>query len=118
MSHESEVSASVVWESCRGEVSELSFQFLNDHALLIRLLQSCSRRFDDSCEVSQCKQFEPQGLSVVLMGGETSLVLHTWPELGVATLDVSAKSEFAKALFSECFSVLRAKRTGLCASTG
>ena len=106
------------WESYRGEVFKLPFQLLNDQAPLVRLLQSCSLRFDDSSAARQYKQFEPQGLSAVLVGSATRLVLHTWPELGVATLDVSAKAEFARALFLECLAALREERVGCCASTG
>lgn len=34
--------------------------------------------------------FQPQGASLVLLGPQLRLALHTWPERGLATLDVLA----------------------------
>ena len=35
-------------------------------------------------------RFQPQGVSLVLLGPQLRLALHTWPERGLATLDVLA----------------------------
>ena len=33
-------------------------------------------------------RFQPQGVSLLLLGPQLRLALHTWPERGLATLDV------------------------------
>jgi S-adenosylmethionine decarboxylase len=52
-------------------------------------------------------RFEPQGLSLVLFGPRLRLVLHTWPERDVATLDVLCGGE-AEALVEAVRAVLGA----------
>lgn len=44
-------------------------------------------------------RFEPQGVSLIVLGARVRAVLHTWPEHGRATLDVStSRSEPAPSL--------------------
>ena len=43
-------------------------------------------------------RWDPQGLSVVVLGDELRLVLHTWPEHGLATLDILAPPRRARAV--------------------
>lgn len=40
-------------------------------------------------------RFEPQGFSVMVSGPAARVLLHTWPERGVATLDLHASGEAA-----------------------
>ncbi len=43
--------------------------------------------------VEHAHRFEPQGFSFVAFGPAVRVVLHTWPERGVATLDVHGPVE-------------------------
>lgn len=106
------------WHSYREDLAGLEFERLNDRVLLLGVLTQVCQRLDDTSSTLLERQFQPQGVSAVFVGAQLRLVLHTWPELGIATLDVSGVSDVAAALFSECRMALRRPKLSLDASRG
>ena len=65
--------------------------------LLYRQAVEVVRPFTKS-EIRECShRFTPQGYSIILSVPELFLAIHTWPELGLLTVDaVSADSDLAR----------------------
>ncbi|MCI0669603.1 MAG: S-adenosylmethionine decarboxylase [Myxococcaceae bacterium] len=65
--------------------------------LLPSLLRLCAQS-SHVVEGHTLHRFEPQGASLFLHGPRLRLALHTWPERGLATLDVACADADADAL--------------------
>ena len=91
---------------------EGSFAALNDFTGLANAFNKTIRHFDlDNLYEPQVHQFEPQGLTGIVLLAESHISIHTWPERGEAAIDVFTCGErnskeiaefFCKAIDSEC----------------
>lgn len=74
-------------------------QLLNHEGQLLRAALNIAQQLKLTVVKSFVHQFEPHGLSVVLVIGESHLAIHTWPELGylhIDTLSCSKKADLTK----------------------
>jgi S-adenosylmethionine/arginine decarboxylase-like enzyme len=60
------------------------------------LVQACARHGQEA--PAHLHRFQPQGASLWVGGPRFHLTLHTWPERGLATLDVLGPQEGTAAL--------------------
>lgn len=70
------------------EVRQAPFQQLNDLPFCKQLLLTLAQKAGVSPLESVSTQFHPQGCSVVLLLSESHASIHTWPEQGVALIDL------------------------------
>jgi S-adenosylmethionine/arginine decarboxylase-like enzyme len=70
---------------------------LSTEAVVARL-KSCARHAKLGDVRVVVHEFEPQGASVALLGDGSALIVHTWPELGVLSMDVWSVRADAHAL--------------------
>ncbi|MEK7485784.1 MAG: adenosylmethionine decarboxylase [Planctomycetota bacterium] len=70
------------------EVRQAPFQLLNDLSFCKQLLLTLAEKAEVSPLESVSTQFYPQGCSVVLLLSESHASIHTWPEQGVALIDL------------------------------
>jgi S-adenosylmethionine decarboxylase len=70
-------------------LSGASFTSLNDLEGLTRAFKDTINHFDlDNLYDPQVHQFEPQGLTGIVLLAESHLSIHTWPERGEAAIDI------------------------------
>ena len=68
---------------------EGSFAALNDFTGLVNAFNKTVRHFHlDNLYDPQVHQFEPQGLTGIVLLAESHISIHTWPERGEAAIDV------------------------------
>ena len=68
---------------------EGSFAALNDFTGLVNAFNKTVRHFHlDNLYDPQVHQFEPQGLTGIVLLAESHISIHTWPEKGEAAIDV------------------------------
>ena len=70
------------------EIRQASLEKLNDEAFCEQLLYQLSERVGVTPLRSISNQFTPHGCSVVLLLAESHTSIHTWPEHGVALIDL------------------------------
>lgn len=70
------------------EAHECPFEPLNDYALSEQLLQDIAVILNTEVMARTGYQFEPQGITSVVVVGASHLSVHTWPEYGFATVDL------------------------------
>ena len=90
---------------------EGSFAALNDFTGLVNAFNKTVGHFGlDNLYDPQVHQFEPQGLTGIVLLAESHISIHTWPERGEAAIDVFTCGErnskeiaefFCKAIDSE-----------------
>ena len=61
---------------------------LSDLAAVRELLGSAARTFGLTVIAEEFHQYQPQGVSGVLILAESHLAVHTWPERGFAAVDL------------------------------
>ena len=91
---------------------EGSFAALNDFTSLVNAFNRTIGHFDlDNLYEPQVHQFEPQGLTGIVLLAESHISIHTWPERGEAAIDVFTCGErnskeiaefFCKEIDSKC----------------
>lgn len=86
---------------------------LNDKGLVERFFKKLSCLYGLEILALQVHQFEPYGLSGLLIMPESHVAIHTWPEYGYAALDVFVGSHFdpkeSIALIQDCFQAEKVK---------
>jgi S-adenosylmethionine decarboxylase len=65
-----------------------SFVLLDDERYLIELLENAAIASGATVLQTISKKFDPQGVTVVSLLGESHISIHTWPEEGKAAVDV------------------------------
>lgn len=65
----------------------ISFGLLNDSQQLKQYLVEAAEKSGATILSTQCQQFDPQGVSVLIMLSESHISIHTYPEKGFAALD-------------------------------
>lgn len=74
-------------------------QLLNHEEQLLGRALKVAKQLKLTVVKSFVHQFEPHGLSVVLVISESHLAIHTWPELGYLHIDIlscSKKADLSK----------------------
>ena len=61
---------------------------LSDLAVVRDLLERAARAFGLTVIAEEFHQYQPQGVSGVLILAESHLAVHTWPERGFAAVDL------------------------------
>lgn len=61
---------------------------LNDHAKIQKLMEGAAKAAKATVVKSLFHQFNPYGVSGVIVISESHLAIHTWPEYGFASIDV------------------------------
>jgi S-adenosylmethionine decarboxylase len=61
---------------------------LNDHVGVQKLMEGAARAAKATVVKSLFHQFNPYGVSGVVVIAESHLAIHTWPEYGFASIDV------------------------------
>ena len=70
-------------------LSGASFESLNDRGRLERAFRRTVENFRlEALYEPQIHQFEPQGLTGIVLLAESHISIHTWPERGEAAIDV------------------------------
>ena len=69
---------------CSGCKSEL----MNDCNLLGETLENCAREAGATVVKTLIHEFNPQGLSGIVVISESHLAVHTWPEHNYAAIDI------------------------------
>jgi S-adenosylmethionine/arginine decarboxylase-like enzyme len=80
---------------------------MDDAVYLERCLLSVMTQFQDPVNSILVNKFQPQGVSISILSERSRVVTHSWPELGVLTLDVSAPADFAQRMAAACRLALR-----------
>ncbi|MGC8777549.1 MAG: adenosylmethionine decarboxylase [Candidatus Caldatribacteriaceae bacterium] len=86
---------------------------LNDKGLVEEFFRSLARLYGLEILALQVHQFEPYGLSGLLVMPESHVAIHTWPEYAYAALDIFVGSHFdpreSVALIEHCFQAEQVK---------
>lgn len=61
---------------------------LNDHVQIQKLMEGAAKAAKATVVKSLFHQFNPYGVSGVIVISESHLAIHTWPEYGFASIDV------------------------------
>lgn len=64
---------------------------LNEKETMEKFLQDLARMYSSEILALQVYQFQPFGLSALLVMPESHVAVHTWPEHGYAALDIFLK---------------------------
>ena len=70
------------------ELHNCAPQRLNDAAHLEKVLLEAAQMASTTVLDVHTRQFEPHGVSVMILIAESHLSIHTWPEYGYAAVDV------------------------------
>ena len=70
------------------ELKDCDREVLNDLNLLRHILQEAATAAGATVLGDSFHQFEPQGVSGVVIIAESHLFIHTWPEYGYAAVDI------------------------------
>lgn len=65
-----------------------SFEDLNNLEFLVNLLKDAANLCEATILNVASHQFEPQGVTVLIMLAESHISLHSWPDKGTAACDV------------------------------
>ena len=76
------------------DIYDCPFDRLNNPEFLDNLLLELAEIIDTEAIKGVSHQFSPQGVTAVLIVGASHLLFHTWPEHGVALLDIMAYGQF------------------------
>lgn len=92
------------------KLSGCDVQLLNDEEMLITILDEVSSAVKMTVIQRAIHRFKPQGVSIVYLLAESHISLHTWPECGVADLEIVSCNEASDVLqgFRLCAKRLRA----------
>lgn len=70
------------------DLSECDKELLDDPNYLVELLQIAATDYGFNVLDAMVHKFEPQGVTAMLLLSESHFSIHTWPEDGVATVDL------------------------------
>ena len=70
------------------ELNDCPFEILNDLPLMERMLLDVADALKTEVMKATSYQFEPQGVTAILIVGASHLSVHTWPENGYASVDM------------------------------
>ena len=70
------------------ELKDCNRETLNDLSLLKTMLNQAAAEAGATILGDSFHQFEPQGVSGVIIIAESHLFIHTWPECGYAAVDI------------------------------
>jgi S-adenosylmethionine decarboxylase len=70
------------------ELKDCDRETLNDLGFLQRVLPQAASEAGATVVGNSFHQFEPQGVSGVVIIAESHLFIHTWPECGYAAIDI------------------------------
>lgn len=70
-------------------------RLLNHKSWLLRQIAAVAQELNLTVVKKFVHQFEPHGISIVLVLAESHLAIHTWPELGYLHLDALSCSQKA-----------------------
>jgi S-adenosylmethionine decarboxylase len=73
---------------CILELYDCSAELLNDAAFIKKALQEAARQSRSTLLGEVLHQFEPQGITALVLLSESHISIHTWPEMGYAAADV------------------------------
>lgn len=94
-------------------IEVIGSSLLNDKGLVEEFFRSLARLYDLEILALQVHQFEPYGLSGLLVMPESHVAIHTWPEYEYAALDIFVGSHFdpreSVALVERCFQAQKVK---------
>ncbi|TAE61406.1 MAG: adenosylmethionine decarboxylase [Bacteroidetes bacterium] len=95
------------------EMRGCAYDRLNDREALLQLLHKAAKAADVHVLGEMSHQFDPQGVTAILLLSESHLSIHTWPEKGYASADFftcgsNSKPWLALAIFKE---VLQPRQT-------
>ena len=86
---------------------------LNDKQLVEQFFRKLAHLYNLEVLALRVHQFEPYGLSGLLVMPESHVAIHTWPEYEYAALDIFMGSHFdpreSVALITDCFQAREAK---------
>lgn len=72
----------------------LGSSLLNDKVLVENFFRHLANFYGLEIMALQVHQFEPYGLSGLLVMRDSHVAIHTWPEYGYAALDIFVRSNF------------------------
>ncbi|OGN88964.1 MAG: S-adenosylmethionine decarboxylase proenzyme [Chloroflexi bacterium RBG_13_46_14] len=78
------------------ELKDCNRETLNDLELLKKMLNTAAKAAGATVLGDSFHQFEPQGVSGVVVIAESHLFIHTWPECGYAAVDIFTCGESVK----------------------
>jgi S-adenosylmethionine decarboxylase len=70
------------------ELKDCDREVLNDLSFLQSILSAAASEAGATVLGNSFHQFEPQGVSGVVIIAESHLFIHTWPECGYAAVDI------------------------------
>lgn len=70
------------------DIENVKFGILDDRARLEETIRKAIEISKLTLVKVWSHQFKPQGLSVVAIIAESHIAIHTWPEFGLATIDI------------------------------
>ena len=76
-----------VGRHCLGEFYEADAAILNSKSDICTALGEASIKANAKLLDIVCHSFEPQGITALALLAESHISIHTWPELGYATVD-------------------------------
>jgi len=65
---------------------------LNDPELMEKFLNNAAHLFGSEILVLKVYQFQPHGLSALIIMPESHIAVHTWPEYQFASMDIFLKA--------------------------
>ena len=78
------------------ELKDCNRETLNDLESLKKMLKTAATEAGATVLGDSFHQFEPQGVSGVVVIAESHLFIHTWPECGYAAVDIFTCGESVK----------------------
>ena len=78
------------------ELKDCNRETLNDLESLKKMLNTAATEAGATVLGDSFHQFEPQGVSGVVVIAESHLFIHTWPECGYAAVDIFTCGETVK----------------------
>ena len=85
---ERERSLAAVGTHCLLELYDCPAQLLNDRSFIKEALREAARKAKSTLLSEISHQFVPQGVTALVLLGESHISIHTWPENGYAAIDV------------------------------
>ncbi|MEM7384940.1 MAG: adenosylmethionine decarboxylase [Verrucomicrobiota bacterium] len=94
------------------ELGGCSEELLRDRAALELALTGSARRAGVEVVESHLHRFEPHGLSGVIIIAQSHIAIHTWPEVGYASIDIytCGDAEAAEKIRCELLEVFKPDR--------
>ena len=78
------------------ELKDCDREVLNDLSFLKGVMLAAAREAGADILEESFHQFEPQGVSGVVIIAESHLFIHTWPECGYAAVDIFTCGDYVR----------------------